>query len=114
MVRTVNHNIGDIQNRCQSHKTARNAAWKTVMQAVNSYCQGEPRTLSEVQKKYSATKSAVKRKLTAMKEEMSSTGGGRGSKDQLTPFETMVSEGLCLEEVDGVEGGEEAGLPSTS
>jgi len=116
LINAVNENIGDIQNRNQGEafKKSRTEAWRKVLTAVNANCcAAEPRTLAEIQKKYSELKSAVKKRMSQIAKAQTTTGGGGPSQPPLTPLETCVSQSIEKEEVFGIDGGIEPGLSSS-
>ena len=83
------------------------------MHAVNATCCAEePRTLAEVQKKYSDLKSAVKRKLSRIKKDRNKTGCGAPTSEELSTFESLVAQSVCEEEVAGIPSGVDIGMSS--
>ena len=73
-------------------KSMKNNTWKEILTAVNATCCAEnPRTVSEIQKKYSDLKSAVKKKLSSIEKERGATGGGPSTAEELTALEVRIT-----------------------
>lgn len=112
LVNAVNENIVDIQTRGNGERfrQARSEAWQRVLVSVNANCcSDEPRTVAEVQKKYSEMKSGVKKRILANKIDSRVTGGGPSSERELNPLEQSIAQSICEEEVTGIPDGFELG-----